>query len=116
MRTKDGILVTKSAPPHTDSVQDAPFFTVKLQVKVLPCILMFLNGVAVDRVVGFEEFGAKDDFPTSAVERRLLRSGVISVPQKRRGEDSDDDDLPEHRRAAVYGGKPGADDEDSDFD
>lgn len=53
--------------------QDAPFFTVKLNVKVLPCVVLFSGGVAVDRAVGFDEFGAKDDFPTEAVERRLLR-------------------------------------------
>ncbi len=29
--------------------------------------VMFVNGVAVDRIVGFEPLGATDDFPTSAV-------------------------------------------------
>lgn len=48
------------------ALQDAPFFTVKLNVKVLPCVIMFSTGVAVDRVAGFDEFGAKDDFSTDA--------------------------------------------------
>ena len=39
----------------------------KLQVRMLPCVLMFVGGVAVDRIVGFEDLGAKDDFPTSKV-------------------------------------------------
>jgi len=56
-------------------VQDAPFFTVKLQVKMLPCLVFFQNGVACDRAVGFDDYGASDDFPTTAVERRLLKSG-----------------------------------------
>ena len=47
-------------------LQDAPFFTVKLNVKVLPCVIMFSTGVAVDRVAGFDDFGAKDDFSTEA--------------------------------------------------
>lgn len=46
--------------------QDAPFFTVKLNVKVLPCVVLFSGGVAVDRTVGFDEYGAKDDFSTGA--------------------------------------------------
>ena len=46
--------------------QDSPFFTVKLNVKVLPCVVLFSGGVAVDRTVGFDEFGAKDDFSTGA--------------------------------------------------
>ena len=48
------------------TMQDAPFFTVKLNIKVLPCVLMFSTGVAVDRVAGFDDYGAKDDFTTDA--------------------------------------------------
>ena len=57
-------------------VQDAPFFTVKLQVKMLPCLIFFQNGVACDRAVGFDDYGATDDFTTTSVERRLLKSGT----------------------------------------
>lgn len=60
----------------TVPVQDAPFFTVKLQVKMLPCLIFFQNGVACDRVVGFDDYGASDDFSTTSVERRLLNSGM----------------------------------------
>ena len=96
--------------------QDAPFFTVKLQVKVLPCLVLFIRGVAVDRTVGFDEFGARDDFPVSAVERRLLTSAVI-VPPQRTEDDSDPEDLPEHRRRAVKQSLvKGSSDEDSDFE
>lgn len=60
-------------------VQDAPFFTVKLQVKMLPCLIFFQNGVACDRAVGFDDYGASDDFSTTSVERRLLKSGMTSA-------------------------------------
>jgi len=30
---------------------------------VLPTIIIFVDGVALDRVVGFDELGARDDFP-----------------------------------------------------
>ena len=60
-------------------MQDAPFFTVKLQVKMLPCLIFFQSGVACDRAVGFDDYGATDDFTTSAVERRLLKSGMFST-------------------------------------
>lgn len=98
------------------SAPDAPFFTVKLNVKVLPCLVLFLNGLAADRTVGFDDFGAKDDFPLSAVERRLLKSGVIVTPQ-RTEDDSDPEDLPEHRRRAIKQAMvKGSSDEDSDFE
>ncbi|KAK9804390.1 hypothetical protein WJX72_010733 [[Myrmecia] bisecta] len=99
------------------SAPDAPFFTVKLQVKVLPCILVFRNGVNVDRAVGFDDFGQKDDFPTSAVERKLLKSGVVAVRQKTE-DDSDSDGEREQIRHSIFKSTEGrtGSDEDSDFD
>jgi thioredoxin-like negative regulator of GroEL len=48
-----------------------------LQVQVLPTIICFIDGVAVDRMVGFEDLGNKDDFRTVALSRRLIRSGCL---------------------------------------
>ncbi|KAJ3300815.1 hypothetical protein HK104_000008 [Borealophlyctis nickersoniae] len=61
------------------SVEDAPFLVDRLKVKVLPCVISFIDGITVDRLIGFEEVGDKDDFPTSALEKRLAVSKVISV-------------------------------------
>lgn len=44
---------------------------------------MFDNGVAVDRVVGFEELGGNDEFPTLALTRRLIRGGVLEARTKK---------------------------------
>ena len=33
--------------------EKAPFFIQKLQIQVLPTIVCFIDGIAVDRVVGF---------------------------------------------------------------
>ena len=38
--------------------------------------------MAVDRVVGFEDLGARDDFPEIALTRRLIRSGVLKALNK----------------------------------
>jgi len=65
--------VVNQGPDNTGTVQDAPFFTVKLNIKVLPCVIMFSTGVAVDRVAGFDDFGAKDDFSTD--------SGIVQTCQ-----------------------------------
>eukprot|EP01023_Acetabularia_acetabulum_P066243 TRINITY_DN890_c1_g1_i2.p2 TRINITY_DN890_c1_g1~~TRINITY_DN890_c1_g1_i2.p2 ORF type:complete len:140 (-),score=26.42 TRINITY_DN890_c1_g1_i2:250-669(-) len=58
---------------------DAPFFVEKLKVRVLPCILMLRDGIATDRIVGFEELGGKDDFRPEVLEKRLLKSGVLKL-------------------------------------
>ena len=77
-------------------MQDAPFFTVKLGIKVLPAVLLFRDGVAVDRTVGFADFGARDNFSLAVVERRLGRSGVLAAA--RTGDDSDKDEEAEQVR------------------
>ena len=101
---------------------DAPFFVHKLGVQVLPCLIMFLDGKAYDRIVGFEEFGRRDDFNTGLLEQRLLAAGAVQ-PRERDGDDSDDggaraDAAARRARGMRQGGalQRGEDDEDSDFD
>ncbi|KAJ2390116.1 hypothetical protein GGI05_003303 [Coemansia sp. RSA 2603] len=75
------------APHHFDtrfvsaSVERCPFLAQKFQIRMLPCILIVVGGRVADRLVGFEEFGNSDGFTTEALERRLAKSGVISVPK-----------------------------------
>jgi hypothetical protein len=59
-------------------VDNAPFLVTKLKIQVLPCVLSFIDGVSVDRIVGFEGLGySPDHFTTRDLEGRLLASGVI---------------------------------------
>jgi hypothetical protein len=76
-------------------VRDCPFVVEKLNVQVLPCVIGFVDGIAVERIVGFEGLAsgglrdAVNGFRTVELERRLLRQGVL-VKEKlgldRRGE------------------------------
>eukprot|EP00887_Chlorella_sp_A99_P000034 scaffold16.g34.t1 len=100
------------------SAPDASFFVEKLQIRMLPCVVMFIDGVAKDRVVGFEALGGKDDFPTAALERKLLAAGVV-LPPPPRADDSDDEAAAAARRTVYRGGAMAGQtesDEDSDFD
>lgn len=50
----------------------------KLKVQVLPCVIAFVDGVSVDRIIGFEGLGyTSDSFTTKDLEARLLSSGVV---------------------------------------
>jgi thioredoxin-like negative regulator of GroEL len=89
---------------------DAAFFVAKLSVKVLPCVVMFLEGKAYDRIVGFEEFGQRDDFDTSLFEGRLLAAGVVAPPER-----AESDEEEERRETCIRGARSSGD-EDSDFD
>ncbi|XP_062102459.1 thioredoxin domain-containing protein PLP3B-like [Humulus lupulus] len=77
--------------------ENAPFFVTKLGVKTLPCVIMFRKGIAVDRVVGFQDLGGKDDFTTKALENLLIKKGIVSEKKK----DDEDDGNHEDRRRTV---------------
>lgn len=57
------------------AVENAPFLVDRLGVKVLPCVISFVDGNARDRIVGFEDLGGVDDFPTASLEFRLRNAG-----------------------------------------
>ncbi|KAF3925642.1 Thioredoxin [Orbilia brochopaga] len=60
------------------NVENAPFLVEKLKVQVLPCLIAWVDGKSVDRIVGFEgELGNTDSFQTAALENQLLRCGVF---------------------------------------
>jgi len=59
-------------------VENVPWLVEKLHIKVLPCVIVFVNGVAKDRVVGFEELGNTDSFNTAVLELRLSQTGVLA--------------------------------------
>mmetsp|Transcript_22339 Transcript_22339/g.65865 ORF Transcript_22339/g.65865 Transcript_22339/m.65865 type:complete len:269 (+) Transcript_22339:69-875(+) len=83
--------------------EKSPFFVNKLGIRMLPTILIFHDGVNKDRIVGFDELGGEDDFPTRTLEVRLHMAGAIYLkegkPKKasalgfaHNGTYSDDDD------------------------
>lgn len=79
--------------------ENAPFFIAKLGVKTLPCVILFRKGIAVDRLVGFQDLGGKDDFTTKTMEVLLIKKGIIS--EKKEDEDEDNDGNHENMRRAV---------------
>ncbi|KAI9081248.1 hypothetical protein K1719_036748 [Acacia pycnantha] len=70
--------------------ENAPFFVAKLAVKTLPCVILFRQGIAVDRLTGFQDLGGKDDFTTKTLEGLLIKKGIIN--EKRDEDDENDED------------------------
>jgi len=102
--------------------EKAPFFVTKLKIQVLPCIVMFKKGIAVDRIIGFEELGGVDDFSQLRLEKRLSEKQLITY--KRDDYDSDEEEEMKSRRGlkggALYAGskyskKYGDDESDEDW-
>ena len=83
------------------NAEKTPFFTAKLNVRVLPTIILFVKGKSIHRFIGFQDFGMNDDFPTINLARQLVifkmiegktkaERGEISI-RKTKKDDSDDD-------------------------
>ncbi|KAJ3203589.1 hypothetical protein HK099_001460 [Clydaea vesicula] len=58
-------------------VKNAPFLVEKLKIQVLPCVVMFIDGQTVDKIIGFEELGETDNFKIDVLEKRLIKSNAI---------------------------------------
>ncbi|KAH7683531.1 ATP binding protein [Dioscorea alata] len=95
------------APLHIDTkfikldAENAPFFVAKLAVKTLPCVILFRNGIASDRIVGFQDLGSKDDFTTRALENLLKRKGIIDERKNNDTDEDADDDTEQGRSRNV---------------
>jgi len=53
------------------------FLVERLKIFMLPTITCVVNGQVVDHVVGFDDMGGSDDFPTEALGLRLKATGCI---------------------------------------
>lgn len=73
------------APHHIETrflrinVENAPFLVAKLKIQVLPCVIAFVDGISVDRIIGFEGLGySEHTFTARELEARLLKAGVLA--------------------------------------
>lgn len=59
-------------------MDNCPFLVTKLKIQVLPAVLAFIDGIVVDRIIGFEGLGRlPDSFTTRDLEARLIRANVL---------------------------------------
>ncbi|RKO97789.1 hypothetical protein CXG81DRAFT_10915 [Caulochytrium protostelioides] len=65
------------APVHIEArfvkidVDRCPFIVERLKIQVLPCVIMFVKSIAVDRIIGFEDIPGGDSCQTSYIAQRL---------------------------------------------
>lgn len=57
--------------------EKAPFLTERLKIWMLPTLAIIKSEKTTDYVVGFDELGGKEDFPTGVLEARLVNAGVL---------------------------------------
>jgi len=59
------------------NAERSKFLVERLRIKMMPTICLALNGKTVDYVVGLDDVGGRQDFPTEMLEWRIARAGVI---------------------------------------
>lgn len=60
------------------NAEKCKFLVERLRIVVLPTICLAREGKTVDYVVGFDDMGGSDDFPTEMLEWRIARADVIT--------------------------------------
>lgn len=86
------------------NVENAPFLVTRLKIKVLPAVLIYINGVESNRLVGFDKlnFNESGDFQIESLEKFLLDNGAIQrkatnykriIKSKQSQGDDDESDL-----------------------
>jgi hypothetical protein len=92
--------------------EKSPYLTEKLKIWMLPTLALIKNEKVVDYVVGLDELGGRDDFPTEVLVNRLAAAAVIQPEEGIRA----------HKPVKQSGIRKGSnltktdEDEDSDFE
>lgn len=107
-------------------VKNAPFVVEKLAVRVLPCVIGFVKGVAKGRITGFEGLCWDGKEGSAAVTRAVEETFVGWAVLRKKlllghdDEASDDDDFTADQqksgRGAIRGRKENIQDDDDDWD
>lgn len=72
------------APSHLETkfvkinAEKCPFLVERLRIKVMPTVCLAKEGKTIDYIVGFDDLGKTDEFPTEILEWRIARAGVIN--------------------------------------
>ena len=106
------------------NAEKSPFLVERLKIWMLPTLALIKSEKTVDYVVGFDDMGGRDDFPTEALRLRLAAPGIILY-------DGDEAEARAKAASAAAGGAGpakrnmrtggrgtalGSDDESSDFE
>jgi len=72
------------APKHLETrfvklnAEKAPFLCERLSIRVIPTLLLIVDGQTKEKIAGFDQLGGHDDFSTEMMEWRLGVAGAIN--------------------------------------
>ena len=71
------------APKHLETkfckinAEKCPFLVQRLKIKVLPTICLAKDSKTVDWIIGFDDLGGVDDFPSEMLEWRMGQNDIV---------------------------------------
>jgi hypothetical protein len=63
------------------NAENCPFLAEKLNIVLLPTLIMTKDNFVADRIEGFDELGGRDDFTAEVLERRLAKQQTIDFEE-----------------------------------
>ena len=64
------------------NIEKSPYLAEKLRIVMLPTIMLIKEGKTEHSIIGFDELGGTDDFPTEDLEEVLVRWGCVHREHK----------------------------------
>lgn len=58
------------------NIEKSPYLAEKLRIVMLPTVMLIKDGKTEHSIIGFDELGGLDDFPTEDLEDLLVRWGI----------------------------------------
>lgn len=86
-------------------VEKAKFFVGKLSIQILPAVLCFVDGVLKNRIIGFDQMGNSDGFPTRMLEKIFWKNKFLKKPTDEQDSDDsqDEDNQKSRQKSSIYG-------------
>lgn len=63
------------------NAENCPFLAERLNIVLLPTVIMTKDNFVNDRIEGFDELGGRDDFGIEVLERRLAKNTTIDFEE-----------------------------------
>lgn len=92
-----------------------PFFVEKLSIQTLPTLVFFIDGKAMDRLVGFQGFEGGDSFNTRELEERIGLTGVIKMEREFYEDPEDKEEKKKKTVSKIFAFDRQVEDFDDDF-
>jgi len=63
------------------NAENCPFLAERLNIVLMPTIIMTKDNFCADRIEGFDELGGRDDFTTEALEKRIAKQHIVDFDE-----------------------------------